>query len=118
MSVSLMVLGRILTEFVLDFFYFPIWWYTAGAKRALLKCVGFLREANSYLAPGLWFKNIFVPMYGQYDWRGRLVSFFMRLVNTIGRTIGLLLWLVIVIILFFIWMIFPVLVVWRLLNVL
>jgi hypothetical protein len=37
----------------------------------------------------IWIKNFFVPMYGQYDWTGRLVSIFMRIVVLIGRGIAL-----------------------------
>jgi hypothetical protein len=31
---------------------------------------------NAQFAPGLWFLNIFVPMFGQYDWQGRSGEFF------------------------------------------
>jgi hypothetical protein len=112
----LLISSRLLVEFILDFFYFPIWWYTGGTKRVVISCGEFVAEANSYLAPGLWLKNIFTPMYGQYDWQGRIVSFMMRVANVIFRTVGLLVWIVIVVALFFIWMIFPVFVVWGLVN--
>ena len=36
----------------------------------------------------IWIRNFFVPMYGQYDWVGRTISIFMRLVVLIGRLIA------------------------------
>ena len=41
------------------------------------------------LAIRVWIRNIFVPMFGMYDWQSRLISFFMRVVQIIGRTIAL-----------------------------
>lgn len=105
------ILQRITLEFVLDFFYFPVWWYTAGAKRALLFCVSLVQDGNNLLAPGLWLRNIFVPMFGQWDWQGRLVSVFMRLANVIGRSFALLIWLAAVSVLFLVWIAWPVFVV-------
>ena len=32
-----------------------------------------------------WAKNIFVPMFGRYDWQSRIISVFMRFVNVVGR---------------------------------
>lgn len=39
-------------------------------------------------AIGLWMKNFFAPMYGQYDWTGRIVSVFVRFFVIIGRMIA------------------------------
>ena len=111
-----LILQRITIEFFIDIVYFPLWWYTGGAKHALLYCVDLMRGANATLAPGLWLKNIFVPMFGQYDWQGRLVSIFIRLANVIFRAIALFLWLFVVIFIFILWMIFPLVVVGMLLN--
>src|SRR3989338_7890262 len=99
----ILVFQRIALEFVFDLVYFPLWWYTGGVKRAGLFAVQLLRDGNSILAPGLWLKNIFVPMFGQSDWQGRLVSFFMRFVNVIGRSIALMFWFVATIVLFLLW---------------
>ncbi|MFA7314452.1 MAG: hypothetical protein WC025_00790 [Candidatus Magasanikbacteria bacterium] len=66
-----------------------------------------IKEVNAMMSPGLWLKNIFVPMFGQYDFQGRLVSVFVRFLNIIFRTIGLLVWVILVIVLFFIWILLP-----------
>lgn len=102
---------KLLIQFLVDIFYFPVWWYSVGAKRAFFACINFIGEANANLAPGLWLKNIFVPMFGQTDLQGRITSFFMRLINVIGRGIGLCIWIVVVWILFLVWLSFPALVV-------
>ncbi len=106
-----LVIQRIFFDFLIDFVYFPLWWYTAGMKRALIFAIQLFRDGNLYLAPGLWLKNIFVPMFGQHDLQGRLVSFFMRFINVIGRTIALLFWLIICIFIFCIWPLLPVVVI-------
>ena len=108
----ILVVQRIFFDFLFDFVCFPLWWYTAGMKRALVSVIQLFRDGNLYLAPGLWLKNIFVPMFGQNDLQGRLVSIFMRFINIIGRTIALLIWFVICILIFFIWPLLPVFVIY------
>ena len=88
----LIIAQRLLFETLLDIFYFPLWWYSGGLKHAFLWCIDVLKSGNNTLAPGLWLKNIAVPMYGQYDWQGRLISFFMRLVQVIFRGLALMVW--------------------------
>ena len=105
---------RIALDFSLHIFYFPIWWYTGGIKHAGSYCVNLLRTGSDYLAPGLWLRNIFVPMFGQSDWQGRIVSILMRVVNIIARGFGLLIWIVIVSVIFALWVIWPIFVVYML----
>lgn len=68
---------------------FPLWWYTEGMM-ALANW--FLRELRfrwkSY-SFGIWLRNFFVPMYGQYDWSGRLISVIMRFVVLCARAVAL-----------------------------
>ena len=111
----LLIIQRLLIEALLDFLYFPIWWYALGAKHSLLWCFNLLKIGNNNLAPGLWLRNIFVPMYGQYDWQGRIISFFMRTVQIIARLVALLAWFVICLILWFVWLLLPLFVLSRLL---
>ncbi len=107
----ILILQRLAIEALLDILYFPIWWYTGGVWRALLFCLDMLKEGNSNFAPGLWLSNIFVPMYGQYDWQGRIISFFMRLAQVLARTVGLFIWFVVCLIFFLVWLIIPLAVV-------
>ncbi len=77
--------GKILVRILWDFLYFPIWWYGAGLLKTLRGVGNFYKNQEASLNFLVWFKNIFVPMYGQYDIAGRLVSFFIRLVQVIYR---------------------------------
>ena len=112
----ILILQRLTVEAILDIFYFPIWWYTGGVWHALLFCFDMLKEGNRSLAPGLWLRNIFVPMYGQYDIVGRLISIFMRLMQIIARTVALLFWLIVCLVFFLIWLALPVVVIFGLLS--
>lgn len=105
----LLIIQRILLDFLLDIVYFPLWWYTKGAKQVLLGCVHWIQQTNTTMAPGLWLKNLFVPMYGQTDWQGRLMSVFMRFVNVIGRSIALSVYSIVITALFVLWLAFPLL---------
>ncbi|MDD4477147.1 MAG: hypothetical protein PHY40_03245 [Patescibacteria group bacterium] len=102
-----LVLQQLFAEAFLDFIYFPFWWYTKGAKRAAILCLNLLNYGNLKLAPGLWLRNIFVPMYGQYDWQGRIVSFFIRLVQVIIRAAALVFWASVCFALFLVWVSIP-----------
>jgi len=102
------LLEKFFLQFVLDILYYPLWWYTGGARRMVLFCWRQIQEGNLNFSPGLWLVNIFVPMFGQTDWQGRIVSFFMRLVNVIFRFIALLIWTAIVVVLFFFYLLLPV----------
>lgn len=87
-------------------FWFPVWWYTVGLKKVATAAYQSLRYRSQSYGFRIWLKNFFVPMYGQYDLVGRLVSVFMRLVVFIGRGIafmvevliygmGILLWMLV-----------------------
>jgi hypothetical protein len=107
----ILILQRLAIEAILDVFYFPIWWYTGGVWRALLFCSDMLKEGNRNFAPGLWLRNIFVPMYGQYDWQGKIISFFMRLAQIVARTLALFVWFAVCLVFFLIWLVLPLVVV-------
>lgn len=98
---------RLFTEFAVDFAYFPLWWYTQGFLRFLHVAKNLMSAANASLAPALWLKNIFVPMYGQWDWQGRVMSFLMRSINILGRSIAILVWSLGVLALIIAWLVFP-----------
>lgn len=106
----LLISQRIFFDAILDIFYFPLWWYTKGAVHAVRWCTGFFLDGNQNLAPLLWLKNLFVPMFGQYDWQGRIISFFMRLAQFFFRSFGLLIWMAACSVLFCVWLILPILV--------
>ncbi len=91
MGEALHVLG---TFIVRDIFYFPVWWYSRGILYVGQQVRLSARRQAAFFAVGLWAKNLFVPMYGQYDWQGRIISFFIRLAQILFRSLGLSVWIV------------------------
>jgi hypothetical protein len=105
--------GKILFEVIGDIFYFPFWWYTKGLYNFTKKILVFLSNKEKSSALFVWLKNIFVPMYGQSDWQGKLVSFFMRLVQIIFRTIVMIFWLIVALSCIMSWLILPLFVIYE-----
>ena len=110
------IFQKIFWDTLLQTLYFPLWWYTGGIKYAATSCFNLLSAGNVQLAPGLWLKNIFVPMYGQYDIQGRIISFLMRLFQIIIRGFALFIWLIACFMLFFAWLLIPVVIGWGLIT--
>lgn len=106
----LLVLPKLILDTFLDLLYFPLWWYTGGALASLKWCWRLVVSGNNHFAPGLWLSNIFVPMYGQHDIEGKIISFFMRLVQVLVRSLALFVWVLVCLILFLIWLSLPILV--------
>lgn len=104
---------KILAGLVAQIAYFPAWWYSRGLLRFLKYLKNFLVERERSLALLVWIKNISIPMYGQYDWQGRLISFFMRLFQIIARGIVMLFWLVAAFAIFCLWIILPPLILYE-----
>jgi hypothetical protein len=92
-----MALGEVLTEMgsvgLRDIVAFPVWWYTKGIFYLFEKLSLSARRQSANFAVALWAKNLFVPMYGQYDWQGRIISFVVRLVQVIFRSLALGIWM-------------------------
>lgn len=105
--------GKIIAELAYDILYFPLWWYSRGFLNLLLSLYNFLTDKQKSLALLVWLKNIFRPMYGQYDWQGMLISFFIRLVQIIFRSLILLFWLIVVVAVALAWLVLPLFVVYE-----
>jgi len=104
---------KILAELARDIIYFPLWWYTKGLFQLLIWLKNFLINREKTVALSVWIKNIFRPMYGQYDWQGKLISFFIRVMQIIARSIGMLIYLIISALIFCFWIILPILVIYQ-----
>ena len=107
MTYILFFLPKIIMVAIKDIVYFPIWWYSFGAWEFIIGIKNFLIGQERSLAIRIWIKNIFVPMYAQRDWQGRLISFFVRLVQIILRSILLLLYFILSILAFLAWLGLP-----------
>ncbi|MBN2854453.1 hypothetical protein JXK06_02905, partial [Patescibacteria group bacterium] len=93
----------IILEFLAKILYFPLWWYGVGLIKKIKSLFYFLKSKERELGLGVWAKNILVPMYGQRDFAGRAISFFIRLVQVIFRTIILLIWFICALLMLIIW---------------
>lgn len=83
--------------------FWPLWWYTVGLKQMLTALANNILQEEQRLGVLLWWRNLFVPMFGQYDWQGRLISFIMRLLVGVIRTLLLLLWFALSLLVVFAW---------------
>lgn len=69
--------------------WFPVWWYTKGLSLVASKAAAAMKYRSQAYAFRIWMRNFFVPMYGQSDIWGRIISVFMRFVVLVGRSIAL-----------------------------
>ncbi len=96
-----------------DILFFPVWWYSYGLFYLFLKLKKFLANREKGLSLWVWIKNLFQPMYGQNDWQGAIISFFIRLFQIIFRSIIFIFWFILVVFVFLIWILLPILTVYE-----
>ncbi len=99
-------------DIALDFFVWPIWWYTVGVKNSLFFCGRQIREVWLVLALDIWLKNLFTPMYDDRSIFGRAISLVMRIVVLIWRMAWMVLWMAIILALLAAWLLAPIAVAW------
>ncbi|HWQ99857.1 MAG TPA: hypothetical protein VN397_03365 [Candidatus Methylomirabilis sp.] len=87
--------------------WFPVWWYTKGLSLVSSKAVTALKYRSQGYAFRIWIRNFFVPMYGQHDIWGRIISVFMRFVVLVGRSIAIAVEAFIYAIGVFLWLLTP-----------
>jgi hypothetical protein len=112
----ILALQRIVFEVFFEIVYFPVWWYSRGILFIGMHLARYFSLGNEVLAPGLWWRNLFVPMYGQYNWQGRIISFIIRLIQGAVRGILLVLWLVVLCLVFMVWVLTPVAIIFGLIR--
>ncbi|MAG11867.1 MAG: hypothetical protein CMI52_03620 [Parcubacteria group bacterium] len=103
----MMALKYTLIALIKDILYLPVWWYTRGTVFIYKWLVNTSVSTWKQMGLAVWIKNLFVPMFQQYDWQGRIISFFMRLVQIIGRFIGFVIMFAIYLVIFLAWFILP-----------
>lgn len=106
-NIAFRTIRYVLIDLIGDILYWPVWWYSKGLLKAGLFCLREIKNQEERLGLTIWMKNIFTPMFGQYDIEGRIISFFMRLIQIIARSIFLAVWAAFMLILFTIWIILP-----------
>jgi hypothetical protein len=101
----LLILQKFIWENIYNVFSFPFWWYGRGLKQMFWIFGNSLKKADDLLGVWLWMSHLFTPMYGQRDIQGRIISFFMRLIQLIARMFAFIFWFFFVFILFILWLI-------------
>ena len=109
-------LKLIAIDIIWDIAYWPVWWYTRGFMLAAYFIGEKVIEQENFFGVRIWLKNLFVPMFGQYDWQGRIISFVVRFVNLIVRSILWFFWILICMILLFLWLLLPPLAIYMIIN--
>ena len=92
MVLLMQTMKTVFIDVMVDFLYTPVWWYSRGLWKQVKGVAGSVVARHRDLAIDVWLKNIGKPMYGQYDFWGRLISLFVRVAEIIGRFIVLLIW--------------------------
>lgn len=106
----------LLIDLIGELLYFPIWWYSQGLKRIILYVFASIKNTGRNMAIGILFKNLFKPMFGQYDREGRIISFFFRIIITLGKTLLFLLISIFNLLLIIFWIFLPLAVTWGIFN--
>lgn len=89
-----MIMRLILTELVGGFLALPVWWYTRGLSIMSDWVRRTIREASEMFALGVWVRNLFVPMYGETEWSGKIISFGVRIAMIFVRGVAVAFWTV------------------------
>src|SRR3989338_945390 len=80
------IVGRLFLSLFFEIISAPLWWYSRGLFWVMKSVGSSIADTAAAAGLGLWVRNIFVPMYGQHDVWGRIVSFIIRLPNIVGRS--------------------------------
>ena len=96
-------------EFVSDVVRFPVWWYTTGAVHTATSLGQIARYYARTLGIAVWIRNLFVPMYGQYDWQSRVISLIVRSGQIFARGIALIVCTTVLFLVFALYLTLPLL---------
>lgn len=87
---------------------FPLWWYTAGVRYTAERLMASIRSYARSLAVLVWVRNWLTPMFGQYDWQSRLISFIVRSAQIVARGFVLCVWIALCALQFAVYLALPV----------
>lgn len=113
MKTSNIYSSNLLIDILKEIFLFPFWWYSIGLIKFIISLRNFIVNREKGLALFVWIKNIFVPMYGQRDFQGIIISIFIRTLQIIIRSIIMFFWLIVVIALFWVWLLAPIFIIYQ-----
>lgn len=106
---NFLVVGvKVILQILGEIIYFPVWWYSVGFIRCGRVIIRFFLDQEAALGFRVWVTNLFVPMYGQQDFAGRIISFVMRLVQIVFRGLFLSLVALFLLGIMAFWLFFPI----------
>lgn len=94
----------------------PLWWYSQGLNKFINILADWQLAEWRNLGLLVWLKNLFTPMFHDYTIIGRGLSFFMRLIIILIRSISLVIRFAVKIMLLIIWLALPVVIVFGFVN--
>lgn len=106
-NIAFLTFRFIIRDIVWDLLYWPIWWYSFGLIEFVDYILHEISRFEERLGLRIWIANLFRPMYAQYDWQGRLISFFMRFFVILFKAVIFLLWIFLLSILLLLWIAVP-----------
>lgn len=95
---------------------FPFWWYGPGVVSAVRFVVRELGIWSQRLSLRLLGRSLFKPMYGDYTKTGRAISLVLRLLIFVVRIAAFVLWLALLLLIFVVYLAFPLLSAWLLIR--
>jgi hypothetical protein len=115
-NIASTALKYVIVDLIGDILYFPLWWYSRGLADTAIFCWHKIQQRQEKLGLSIWINNLFTPMFGQYDFEGRLISFLVRLIQIILRSIFLLFYVIAVASLVIVWIIIPPVIIYYILD--
>ena len=106
-NIGLAVARYVAIDVIGDIIYFPLWWYSGGLKLVTLTLYDNARTTARNLSLRLLLINIFNPMFGQYDRAGRIISFFMRILIVLVKSIYFVIKAAVLLALLLLWVLLP-----------
>lgn len=96
------------SETILDLLWFPLWWYSFGLKRNVVRAWISLQRREESLGIRLWLSTLSQPMYGQTDIQSRIISFVFRVGILLARLVMLAVWMVVLVVSLFVYILLPI----------
>ncbi|MFA7662440.1 MAG: hypothetical protein WCX88_00805 [Patescibacteria group bacterium] len=103
-------------DILLDIIHFPVWWYSSGFIKTLKVCGLSIQNSYHDSAIGILLRNMFKPMYGEYSFTGRVISFFARIFILLFKLIQLVIWIVVLLATLLLWLGLPIIAIYQIIN--
>lgn len=102
----------LISDFILELFEFPLWWYTVGLRNVLRLIFQSIRRVGVSLSLPILFRFLLTPMFGLRDWVSRIISFGVRIVHFFILFFISICWTLVLVVFLFVWLVLPIIVVY------